>query len=76
MPTLNPRLNITLLPETAALLTRLAKQEKKSVASLAKEMVMDALERREDISLSLLADRRESAQKGKKTYSHNEAWGK
>ena len=75
MPTTNPRLNITFLPDTAALLARLAKREKKSVASLTKELVLDALERREDVALSLLAERREREQKGKKTYSHAQAWG-
>lgn len=74
MPTHNPRLNVTFQPETAALLTRLARREKKSVASLTKELVLDALERREDISLSLLAERREKEQAGKKTVSHADAW--
>ena len=62
-------------PETATLLSRLAKQEKKSVACLTKELVLDALERREDVALSLLADRREREQKGKKIYTHKQAWG-
>jgi hypothetical protein len=74
MPTANPRLNVTFQPETAALLARLAKREGKSVASLTKELVLDALDRREDIALSLLAERREKEQKGKKFYSHEEAW--
>ncbi len=74
MSTVNPRMNITFLPDTAALLKYLAKREKKSVAGLTKELVLDALERREDISLSLLADRREREQKGKKTYTHAQAW--
>ena len=74
MPTANPRLNVTFLPETAALLEELAAREGKSVASLTKELVLDALERREDIALSLIADRREKEHKGKKTISHNSAW--
>ncbi|MGE3623866.1 MAG: DUF6290 family protein [Bdellovibrionales bacterium] len=74
MPTNNPRLNVTLLPETAVLLAELAKKEGKSVASLAKELVLDALEQREDIALSALAERREKEQAGKKTYSHEEVW--
>ncbi len=74
MPTANPRLNITIQPETAALLARLAKREQKSVASLAKELVLSGLEQREDITLSLLAERREAEQKGKKTFTHAQAW--
>jgi len=74
MPTSNPRLNITFQPETAALLAQMARREGKSVASLTKELVLDALERREDIALSLLAERREKEQKGKRFYSHEETW--
>jgi hypothetical protein len=74
MPTTNPRLNVTFQPETAALLAQMAKREGKSVASLTKELVLDALERREDIALSLLAERREKEQKGKRFYSHEETW--
>jgi len=75
MSTTHPRLNITFLPETAALLATLAKREKRSVASMAKELVLDALERREDIALSRLADISEREQKGKRLYTHAEAWG-
>jgi hypothetical protein len=74
MPTANPRLNITFKPTTAALLSRMARREKKSVASLTKELVLDALERREDMELSMLAIRREKENKGKKTISHEDAW--
>ena len=74
MPTSNPRLNLTFLPETAAVLARLAKSEKKSIARFTKDLVLDSLERREDVSLSLLAETREKEQKGKKTYSHAKAW--
>lgn len=75
MPTDNPRLNITLQPDIAALLTRLAKKENKSVSSMAKDLVIDALERREDVMLSLLAEQREKSQKGKSVRTAAEAWG-
>ena len=75
MPTLNPRLNVTFQPETVALLAQIALREGKSVASLTKDLVLDALERREDVALSLLAERREKEQKGKALRSHKEAWG-
>ncbi len=52
----------------------LAKREKKSVAGLTKELVLDALERREDLALSLLAEQREQEHKGKKNKSHADAW--
>jgi len=74
MTTMHPRLNVTFLPETTALLNQLAKREGKSVAGLTKELVLDALERREDIGLSLMAESREKEARGKKTISHAEAW--
>lgn len=74
MPTDNPRLNITLQPDLAALLTRLAKKENKSVSCMAKDLVIDALERREDVMLSLLAEQREKGQKGKAVRTSAEAW--
>lgn len=76
MPTTKPRINITFQPETAALLKQLARRSKKSVASLAKDMVLDALERREDAALLRFAEECEKDQVGKRIYSHEEVWGK
>ncbi len=72
MPTKNPRINITFEEATAALLTDLAKQEEKSVASLAKELILEALERREDMVLSAIAEVRYA--KTTKRISHEKAW--
>jgi len=73
MPTKNPRLNITFSPETAAILADLAKEERSSVSNLAKELILEALERREDIALSTLAKLRDDG-KPKKTIGHEDAW--
>jgi hypothetical protein len=73
MPTKNPRLNVTFEPNTASLLIALAKQEHKSVAKLAKELILEALERREDMSLSAIADVRDTEKKQKRV-SHEDAW--
>jgi len=72
MPTSNPRINITFEPALAALLGSLARQENKSVSALAKELVIEALERREDMVLSTIANLRDQAQP--KLVSHDEAW--
>lgn len=72
MPTKNPRINITLEESTAGFLSNLAKQEHKSVASLAKDLILEALERREDVSLSKLAEIRDT-QKTKRI-SHKDVW--
>ncbi len=60
MPTLNPRVNITLEPRTAGILNSLAKHEHKSVSNLAKELILEALDRREDMVLSAIATARDT----------------
>ena len=72
MPTKNPRINITFEESTAGLLSYLAQQEHKSVSSLAKELIMDALERREDRYLSAIAEGRDHV--GSKKVKHEDVW--
>lgn len=72
MPTSNPRVNITLDPKIMEVITALAKQEEKSVSSLSKELIIEALERREDGVLSALAESRDS--KKSKKIDHDDAW--
>jgi len=72
MPTRNPRINITFEPATSGVLAYLAIQEEKSVTSVAKELVLEALERREDMALSTLAEIRE--QTIIKRVKHRDAW--
>lgn len=72
MPTNNPRLNITFDPKTARVLAMLAEQEDQSVSSLAKELILEALERREDLALSALAEFRDK--KSTKKIKHEDAW--
>lgn len=72
MPTKNPRINITLEKSAAGLLTNLAEHEHKSISNLAKELLLEALERREDISLSAIAKLRDTPKT--KRVKHNDAW--
>lgn len=72
MPTHNPRVNVTFEPAIAMLLSSLAKQEHKSLSSLTKELVLEALDRREDRFLSAIAETRDV--KGAKMIKHNDAW--
>lgn len=72
MPTHNPRVNITFEPATVTVLLSLAKQEHLSLSSLTKELVLEALDRREDRVLSAIAEVRD--QKTSKTVSHDDAW--
>jgi len=72
MATKNPRINITLETSAAQLLTKLAKQKRRSVSRLAQELILEALERQEDLYFSALAD----AADGKKEprVAHKDAW--
>lgn len=72
MPTPNPRIHITLDESITLLLTQLAKMQHKSVAGVAKELVLEALARREDIALSALAESRDKP-KAKRT-KHEDVW--
>ena len=72
MPTTNPRVNITFEPSVMSLVVSLAKQEHRSVASLAKELILEALERREDKVLSAVAQVRDK--KTAKRKKHDDVW--
>lgn len=72
MPTTNPRINITLEKTLVALLEQQAKSEHKSVASIAKELIIEALERREDMALSAIAAIRDT--KNAKRIKQKDVW--
>ena len=72
MPTKNPRINITLEHSTIELLTELAKQTHQSVSHLAKTLMLEALERREDQALANLSDARDLDTRHK--VSHTDVW--
>ncbi len=72
MATKNPRINITFEESYTELLASLAEQENKSISGLAKELILEALERREDISLSALAEARDASKT--RTIKHKDSW--
>lgn len=72
MPTHNPRINVTFDHSMLGILSSLAKHEHKSLSSLAKELVLEALERREDMALSTIAKIRDI--KNAKMIKHEDAW--
>ena len=73
MPTKNPRINITFEKSAADLLTNLANQNEMSVSSFAKELILEALERREDMALSKLAEYRDK-EKAERVEHSEEIW--
>lgn len=76
MSTKHPRYNFTCDEEMANALKALAEYEDKSISAVAKELIAEALELREDFYLSKLAEAAEKASKGKPTKTHEEVWGK
>lgn len=72
MTSKNPRINVTFEEKTAGLLAELAHEQHQSVASLVRELALEALEMREDFYLSKIAEKLDK--KGVKTYGHDEAW--
>lgn len=72
MPTKNPRINITFEEATAFLLAQLAEENNKSISSMAKELILEALDKREDMALSSIAELRDI--KSAKKVKHQDAW--
>lgn len=72
MSTKKTRINITCEKEIVNLLTELAKGHDRSTAGFAKDLILEALEMREDIALSKLAEIRELATSTR--IAHNSVW--
>ena len=56
MATVNPRINITVSDEIAVMLSKTAKQSKKSMSKVVLELIEWAIEEREDMYFSRIAD--------------------
>ena len=72
MPTPNQRVNIVTNKELHASLSSIAKLEDMSLSAVARELIIEALEKREDRYLSDIANARDS--KSQKTISHDKFW--
>ena len=72
MPAVSPRINITVPRKIAAELHSKSVKNGVSVSRTALDLLIDAMERDEDLYFSGLADRRET--QNKRWLSHAEAW--
>jgi predicted DNA-binding protein len=72
MSTKNPRINVTFEESTAGFLSTLAKQKHQSVASLVRELALEALEMHEDLYLSKIAE--ELDVEGAEVVDHEDVW--
>lgn len=74
MATKYRRINVSFKPKIAQALTRLSKKHATSLSHVAQELVEEALELREDIYLSKLAEEAEKRAKGKPSVSADKLW--
>jgi metal-responsive CopG/Arc/MetJ family transcriptional regulator len=74
MPTKNPRINVVLEKPLYNNVERLAERDGVSLSLKVRDLVKEALEIEEDISLSKLAGTREKTFNRKKSLKHNEVW--
>ena len=72
MSTIKPRINVTMPPDIAATLAKKAGMNKMSVSRMALNLIMDAMERDEDIYFSEIAELRERSTKI--WIAHSDAW--
>lgn len=74
MTTKHKRINVSFKPQTAQALLRLSKKNETSLSHITQELVEEALELREDIYLSRLAEEAEKRAKGKPSVSADKLW--
>jgi len=74
MPTKNPRVNIVVEPPLYSVMHDLATREGVSMSTIARDLIREAIELREDVALTAFADERIKTLDRKKTLSHEETW--
>jgi len=74
MPTKNPRVNIVVEPPLYAVIHDLATSEGISMSTIARDLIREAIELREDVALAAFADTRMKSFDRKAALSHEDAW--
>ena len=74
MPAKNPRINVVLEKPLYKNVERLAERDGVSLSLKVRDLVKEALEIEEDISLAQLAEAREKTFNRKKSLKHDEVW--
>ncbi len=74
MPTKNPRVNIVVEAPLYSTLHDLAASEGISMSTLARDLIREALNLREDVALAAFADTRMKTFDKKKALSHKDVW--
>lgn len=74
MPTKNPRVNIVVEPPLYSVLHDLAKCEGISMSTIARDLIREAIDLREDVALAAFADTRMKTFDRKVALSHEDVW--
>ena len=74
MPTKYQRVNIVVEPPLYGMMQSLAAENGMSLSSLAKDLIKEALELREDVALADFADERERTYNRKTALTHEQVW--
>ena len=74
MPTKNPRVNIVVEPPLYSVMQDIATSEGVSMSTIARDLIREAIELREDVALADLADTRMKTLNRKKALSHDDVW--
>jgi len=74
MPTKNPRVNIVVEPPLYSVMHDLAISEGVSMSTIARDLIREAIDLREDVALATLADTRMKTFKRKVALSHKDVW--
>jgi predicted DNA-binding protein len=74
MPTKNPRVNIVVEPPLYGVMRDLATSEGVSMSTLARDLIREAIELREDVTLAAFADTRMKTFDRKTALSHEDVW--
>ncbi len=75
MPAKNPRVNIVIDRQTYGALLEMAAAQEVPLSMLARDLIREAMELREDTALAEFAENRESGFDPAKALSHEETWG-
>lgn len=74
MPTKNPRVNIVIEPPLYRAMQDLATSEGVSISTIARDLIREALNLREDVALATFADTRMKIFDRKVALSHEDVW--
>jgi predicted DNA-binding protein len=74
MPTKNPRVNIVVEPPLYSIMHELATSEGISMSTIARDLIREAIDLREDVSLAAFADTRMKSFDRKAALSNEDVW--